>query len=117
MNLFGRTPAAVKIGSDLQKYMNFIQIFSPPEYAAATWWPSTHTVQVSSDSQLNERAHAGGFTKWSINTEYTYYFCIIIVFSIHFSQSTITNMVTMRNIWITCNKFHFKTVTRQCKII
>jgi len=114
MNLYGRTPAAVKTGSDLQKYMNFIHIFSPPEYAAATWWPSTDTVQISSDSQLNERAHAGGFTKWSINTQYRH---IYNLFSIYFSQSTITNMVTMRNIWITCNKFHFKTVTRRSKII
>jgi len=92
----------------------FYSHFFPPEYAAATWWPGIDTVQISSDSQLNERAHAGGFTKWSINTEYRH---IYNLFSIHFSQSTITNMVTMGNIWITCNKLHFKTVTKQCKII
>jgi len=44
INLYGRTPAAVKTASDLQRYMTFIQIFSPPKYAAATQRPSTDAV-------------------------------------------------------------------------
>jgi len=54
-----------------------------------------------------KRAHVGGFIKCCIHTEYRH---IYNMFSIHFSQSTITNTVTMQNIWITSNKLHFKTV-------